>query len=424
MNDFFANSVDSLRSRLKTRCDQGIRDVPYPYEAMLAVCSDLDETPDRLSYLEIARFLNTEEETAVGRGVGLEFGNTIYFDMPGNQFAYWNTDDAGREMVRKLIRSGHIDCFHSFGDLATTREHAERAIKELERHDCKLECWIDHSCARTNLGADIMKGSGDIIGAEAYHADLIYAHGVRFVWRGRVTSMIGQNCTLSLRGLFSSQYPVASLRTIAIEAAKITSARMGNKKYAMHARNELLRVDRLRDGRPIFEFMRCNPYWGGVGNAATADGLSEVLTSRFLDRLISRKGCSILYTHLGKVHSPDQLFSANTVAALRELAKAMHRGDILVTTTRRLLGYYLHSSLASCRIEKKPSGELVYIDALDCRSSTVPVDLSGLTIYVQNAASAHLFLNGREYQDVQRNPADRSGRESLSIPWERLRFPL
>ena len=39
----------------------------------------------------------------------------FYFDMPPDQFAYWNTDDAGREMVRALIRSGHIDCFHSFG---------------------------------------------------------------------------------------------------------------------------------------------------------------------------------------------------------------------------------------------------------------------------------------------------------------------
>ena len=56
-----------------------------------------------------------------GPGVGLEVGNSIYFDMPPGQFAYWNTDDAGRAMVRALIRSGHIDCLHSFGDLATTR---------------------------------------------------------------------------------------------------------------------------------------------------------------------------------------------------------------------------------------------------------------------------------------------------------------
>ncbi len=72
-----------------------LRDLPYPYRAMLAICSDLDETPDRNVYYQIMRFLNTTEETAMGPGVGLEVGNSVYFDMPPNQFAYWNTDDAG-----------------------------------------------------------------------------------------------------------------------------------------------------------------------------------------------------------------------------------------------------------------------------------------------------------------------------------------
>ena len=98
-----------------------LRRFPYPYRAMLAICSDLDETPDRHVYWETMKFLNTTEETTMGSGVGLEVGNSIYFDMPPDQFAYWNTDDAGREMVRSLIQSGHIDCLHSYGDLATTR---------------------------------------------------------------------------------------------------------------------------------------------------------------------------------------------------------------------------------------------------------------------------------------------------------------
>src|SRR5687768_6833004 len=115
-----------------------IRRFPYPYRAMLAICSDLDETPNREVYYELMRFLNTTDETSMGPGVGLEVGNTIYFDMPPDQFAYWSTDDRGRAMVRELIRSGHIDCLHSFGDFATTRAHAARALDELEKHNCKL----------------------------------------------------------------------------------------------------------------------------------------------------------------------------------------------------------------------------------------------------------------------------------------------
>ena len=37
---------------------------PYPYRAMLAICSDLDETPDRGVYLEIMQFLTSLEENS------------------------------------------------------------------------------------------------------------------------------------------------------------------------------------------------------------------------------------------------------------------------------------------------------------------------------------------------------------------------
>src|SRR5882724_8721210 len=125
--------------------------MPYPYRALLAISSDLDETPHRSVYRESMRFLNTTESTSMGQGVGLEVGNSIYFDMPPDQFAYWNTDDSGRTMVRALIRSGHIDTLHSFGNLATTRDHARRALEELARHSCQLQVWIDHAVAPTNF---------------------------------------------------------------------------------------------------------------------------------------------------------------------------------------------------------------------------------------------------------------------------------
>src|SRR5688572_31798501 len=87
----------------------GLRRFPHPYRAMLAICSDLDETADAEVYAEQMRFLNTTEETSMGIGVGLEIGNSIYFDMPPGHFAYWNTDDKGRGMVRALkIGRAHV----------------------------------------------------------------------------------------------------------------------------------------------------------------------------------------------------------------------------------------------------------------------------------------------------------------------------
>ena len=390
---------------------------------MFAICSDLDGTPDRIRYLEIARFLNTEIVTSAGRGVGLEFGNSIYFDMPSHQFAYWNTDDAGQTMVRELIRSGHIDCFHSYGDHATSREHARRALGELEKHDCRVECWVDHSTAITNFGADNMQGSGDVPNSPAYHADLTYEHGVRFVWRGRVTSVVGQDRRRSANSLVSTRNPYASARTAAKEFAKGTLGRLGNKKFAMHGANDLAMQVDLRDGHTVYEFMRCNPHWGGVTAGDTADGLADVLTETFLNRLVRRKATCILYTHLGKTKQRNLVFPKQTINALHKLAEIADKDKILVTTTRRVLGYWLSRRHLGFALEERQSEEIISIDTSPLADVGMPYDLDGMTFYVQDAETARILVDGVEVIDPQRNPADELGRQSISIPWRWLEFP-
>lgn len=326
------------------KCDPAIA-ARRPYPAALAICSDLDQTPDAETYFELIRFLNTREETSMGAGVGLEVGNSIYFDMPPGHFSYWNTTERNREKIRELIRSGHIDCLHSYGDLATTRAHAGRALDELARHDCRLKVWVDHSKAPTNFGADIMRGHGDDPKHPAYHADLTLGYGIKYVWRGRVTSAIGQNQPFRFLDLVSDFCPLgrrhrfASSKTLLKETLKQVGARCGNRKYLMHGPNRVLRTVRLRDGSEVREFLRCNPHPGGVSCGDRGDRIHEVLTKRFLDRLVQRKGVCILYTHLGKLDLGPNLrgFRPEVVVAFRLLAEYFRAGKILVTTTYRLL---------------------------------------------------------------------------------------
>ena len=403
-----------------------IRRIPYPYRAMLAICSDLDETPNRQVYWEIMRFLNTTETTSMGPGVGLEVGNSIYFDMPPGQFSYWNTDDAGREMIRTLIRSGHIDCLHSFGNLATTRSHAARALDELARHDCKLEVWVDHSVAPTNFGADIMRGYGDIPEHEAYHADLTIGQGVRYVWRGRVTSIIGQDVKPQFSGIFSVRHPLASTKTLAKEAAKHVLARLGNTKYAIHGPNRILRPVRLRNDMLVYEFLRSNPHWGGISSCDRADGINQVLTESMLNHLVDREGVCILYTHLGKVRDPRIPFSPPVIAVFRQLADAYREGRILVTTTRRLLGICRAVREITFDTSRDESGLRIEINTSGSQSfgGELPAsDLTGLTFYVSNPDATRLILNGREVSNIQRNDPDHTGRPSVSLPWIALEFP-
>jgi len=426
VNAGLQHSVASGRSRLPAGESVAveIRRFPYPYRAILAICSDLDETPDCHVYWETMRFLNTTETTAMGPGVGLEVGNTIYFDMPRGQFSYWNTDDAGREMVRNLIRSGHIDCLHSYGDLATTRDHAGRALDELVRHDCRLEVWVDHSKAPSNFGADIMHGSGDVPGSPAYHADLTCDYGIKYVWRRRTTSIIAQNVSRRLRGIFNARYPLRSAKTVAKQALKVMLGRLGDVKYTMHGPNQLVRADQLRDGRPVFEFLRCNPHWRGVGEGATAARLAEVLTEPFLDHLVEREGVCILYTHLGKIKNPSEPFAPGTVRALRLLAEYYHSGRVLVTTTRRLLGL----DRALCDVVVRSS---FYPDGLRIELGATPErakpdgqpgerDLDGLTFYVPDPDSTTVLLEGQPVAHPRRNGPDHMGRMSVSLPWQPL----
>jgi len=403
-----------------------LRPFPYPYRAMLAICSDLDSTQDRHVYLEIMRFLNTTEVTSMGPGVGLEVGNSIHFRAIPPQFSYWDTDDVGRRMVRTLIHSGHIDCLHSFGEWVYARDEAKRALDELERHGCRLEVWVDHGGAVTNFGPDIMRGHGDEIGHPAYHADLTLDYGIRYIWRGRTTSVTGQDVPASVGGLFEWGHPVMSGRTVLKEIAKLGLARVGSAKYAMHGSNQTLRRATLRDGRAVYEFLRCNPHWGGISSCDQGRSIGEVLTDEMLGRLVERGGTCVLYTHLGKIDDAKVPFGCSAVAAFRRLAEASGDGRILVTTTRRLLGYRraLHevgydawSEQDVLHIDLRTQTRNAWTDALPLR------DLSGLTFYVPDPGRVHMTVDGREMADLRRNGPDHTGRRSVSMPWSSLEFP-
>ncbi|MEA3225485.1 MAG: hypothetical protein U9Q07_06000 [Planctomycetota bacterium] len=407
--------------------DIQLRDFPYPYRSMLAICSDLDNTPDRHVYMDIMRYLNTTETTSMGQGVGLEVGNSIHFRALPRQFSYWNTDDAGREMVRMLIRSGHIDCLHSFGELISTRDEAERALNELTLHNCHLEVWVDHGGAATNFGPDIMQGHGDEIGHPAYHADLTMDYGIKYVWRGRVTSITGQDVPASLKGIFNWKHPRESGRTLIKEATKRQLARRGNRRYAMHGTNQTLRRVVLRDRSLVYEFIRCNPHWGGINSCEQGRYIGKVLTDSMLDRLISRSGTCILYTHLGKIDDPDSPFDKTGIEAFRRLAEAFRCGTILVTTTRRLLGYRRAVREIRFNYTSDNSGLQINLNIpadKKCPGQLSGADLSGLTFYVPNSKTTYVTIEGQKVANLKHNAPDHTGRPSVSLAWPILKFPL
>ncbi|MBB1274379.1 hypothetical protein [Psychromonas sp. SR45-3] len=396
-----------------------LRKYPYPYQAMLAICSDLDETPNKEIYFETARYLNTNEETSLGKGVGLEVGNTIYFDMPEHNFSYTNTDDDGRQKIHQLIDSGHIDCLHSFGDFVNDRELIEKHWNEIQAGKRKIEVWVDHAQAPTNLDNDIMQGQGAEVGKPAYHSDLTVQSGMLpFIWKGRVTSCVAQNAKRSYQALFNNKQIKASLKTIALEFIKGWFARLGNTKYAMHKDNKVLRKSKLIDGTEINEFMRCNPSWGGVSSFDQARGIHHVLTKEVLDTLVKKQGCSILYSHLGKVYSPTEPFHQSTRQAFEILASYQKNKKILTTTTRRLLGYNRTVAELNFIIKKVNSETQIHLT-----TSYQGEDLNGLTWYVDEPETTNLYINNVRYNDLVINEKNNLEQTSVSIQWRSLSFP-
>ncbi|WP_409440057.1 hypothetical protein [Psychromonas sp. GE-S-Ul-11] len=404
---------------MKKKNTVSLRKYPYPYQAMLAICSDLDETPNKEIYFETAKYLNTTEQTSLGKGVGLEVGNTIYFDMPSHNFSYTNTDDDGRGKIHQLIESGHIDCLHSFGDFVDDRVSIEKYWNTIQSGKRKIEVWVDHAQAPTNLDNDIMQGRGAEQGTTAYHSDLtVQSGGLPFIWKGRVTSCVAQNAKRSYQSLFNKLKIKASIKTIALEFIKGWLARFGNQKYAMHKANKVLRKATLIDGTEVIEFMRCNPAWGGVSCFDQARGIHHVLTKEMLDTLVQNEGCSVLYSHLGKVHSTEEPFTEETRQAFELLAEYQGNQKILTTTTRRLLGY--NRTVEELDFSVKHIGEETHIYLTTDYSGE---DIQGLTWYVENPDLTLLYINGVKCHRIIINDKDDSGLVSISIGWERLVFP-
>jgi hypothetical protein len=391
---------------------------PYPYRSMLAICSDLDETESSDVYFNTMEYLNTSGQTQFGKGVGLETGNSLYFYMPGDQFAYWNTDDASRERARTLIHSGHIDCFHSFGDLANQRHEVESTLDHLQSYGCRMRSWIDHAVAPSNFGGDIMQGFGDVKLSDIYHADITLAFGVEYVWIGRVTSMHGQDAAVSLSGIWSASCPAKSADTLCKELVKVAVGKLGNQKYSFHADNRLTREIRLRDGQRVTEFMRSNPHPQGVSVGDTSEGLGAALSDTFLDNLVQRQAKTIVYTHLGKRIDKKQGFAEGTRIALEKLSDRQRQGQVLATTTTRLLDFT--TMLKSANWSARQDGDACEI-AVNFEGAAPPV--AGLSFEVDANCRHTLLVNGQPVS-TNRHEHISGERDVVSVPWKRLDFPI
>jgi hypothetical protein len=409
-----------------------VRSIPYPYKAALAICSDIDWTKTAERFLAIQEFLNTEADTRMGQGLGLEIGNSFFCHTPDDSFAFFSNRPRDRELIETFIKAGYLDCLHSFGDGAQTRKDALKALEALQACGCRVDVWVDHSQAPSNLGKDTTCGMGDVPDSPSYHADATLAYGIKYVWKGRCSAIIGQGVpfrTDSFRAIYDPAHPGFALLNVLREASKTALGYFGIERFALHRHNRLMRVAALRDGQKVFEFQRCNSYWRGPAHGHDSLGLEYGLRPQALQVLVASGGMSIIYTHLGKGPAVPPYIPPKTVSALRRLAEQHRSGNILVTTTSRLLRYHrMQSYLRWCSEMRSDQTMEIRIQGIDdpIHGWQIPSlqALQGLTFYVPKCRQLRMYLDGQELNELKECPADETGQKSVMIPWNKLNYHL
>jgi hypothetical protein len=408
--DAIPQDVLNFKPKTSDSNNDDLRKFPYPYNAMLALCSDIDDATldDFKAYHE---FLNTKEKTSYGEGLGLDVGDSMWLYMadsypkPSKQghgsdavMTYYKGIDITKkndaDEIIHFIKCGWIDCIHTFGDFSTknekgtsfTRQLAIDGWKTLNDIGFKPKVWINHGNRANvqNFGAGTTSTfmsyqQGDNPKSVYYHTDITIPDGIKYVWNS-----INSN-------IFGMDYPLFKIS--------------------------------LRDGHNVWGFSRYTNILtkGKIDWDWTPKDQYRQLTKDNLDGIVKSQQYSIVAQHFGV--ATQNLFTQQNIQALTLLKQYQDNKKILIAKTTRLLDYALaHKYLM---YNKVAENNITYInivginDPLFGKIAPQLDNLRGITFYTDDAKNTVLLLNGNRISqdEIQINSADETGKASVSIKW-------
>ena len=172
-----------------------------------------------------------------------------------------------------------------------------------------------------------------------------------------------------------------------------------------------------------FGFVRSNVSYRGIGPGADSAGLADILREDIFKELNESGGYMIIYTHIGKNNSYPY-FSKATQKALRLLEREYRNGNIYVTTTAKLLKYYVNNKYLIWHSSINGNDRNIYIACISdsVRGIFVPTidELRGITFYTNDPTNTHIFIQDKEVTEVVSNENDYTNRKSVMIPLKPL----
>lgn len=408
--------IEGVRDATSGHQPVELRPFPYPYRCGLAIANDADLlTPE--SFRRLNRFLSTREETEWGEGLGLNLGGSFFMfrspDSPNALTAFDHltdtvTDDG--EEILDAARRGGLDVLHTYGCFTDpnhfNRVMAERAIETLENHRVTIRTWVNHGPpSNIQCLGPREHWQGDAPGTPGYHADLTVDYGIRWLWTG-----------LRVSDDFVS------------DGNEDTDGHGRIKRFAKAARAtstaQLIEPHTLRDGNQLHTFQR---YGGLAGRTPVLDDLPIQLAAHNLDLLAAQAGYAIVYQHLAvrrvtsgfgpRAYGPvgEEWFSRDELAALRELARRHHSGEIWVVPTTKLLDHRKLTQELAWTVRRGDEVDEIVIVA----GAESPGELAGISLYCDRPDQIAVQLQGRDSQtpiaSLRPNPPDHTGRSSLTL---------
>lgn len=389
---------------------------------MIAISNDIDGT-DIQNFRELHRFLNTEKDTRMGPGVGLDIADSFWMYNLADETTNGETQYAGddtmsywrghcseatqnAEEIRQYINCGWIDTLHSYGDFSIeggfTRTHAEEAIAELNTVGCQVQVWTNHGDIKNSqnfYGTINNNFTGDNPDSDAYHTDLTLNNGIEFVWN-KTGSQLGYESIIKPVSLWDGQQVWGFQRF---------THNTGPKSFLRNQLGKVAsRVETITGiSSRIFTVLKSN-LWH-------PERLHEQLSEKNLQQLVDNGQYAIIGQHLG---CREKLLPVSARKALRRLRERQDEKDILVTRTSRLLEYnrvwkFLEYSVHGDVIDISHVADPIFDDF-------VPEieQLRGITFYTEGPSTTSITLRGDPIpeDELKKNPPD-GEMSSIGVRW-------
>ena len=401
-----------------------LRMFPYPYRAMLAISSDIDNSPDLSVFLEMMDYLNSSKQTIFGNGLGLEVGNSFWFynNTDSEQLSYFKATSTAETNFaphcREFWQSGFIDSIHTYGNFdqgGFERKFALAARDEMEKYDLSLPIWINHGTHKNSQNLGLGQGCyGGVQGHESYHGDIIKDLGIRYVWAGKMTHVLGQEAknTMFVKGKQFLQNITAKLKY------------QNEPEQIILSGNKLMTPITLQDQSSLWEFQRWVNAWGRQ-TVLDVNDFTQQIAKMNIRRLIRNEGFMVLYTHFCENLILKEGLPAKLRTNLQFISEEYISGELLVTTTSRLLQYKEITMHLKTEVNEENGKTIISIPS----NMTTPLgehnttlsDIEGLTFYTAKPEKTEIHFKGR-YLASKANPRDHTGQTSISIPWTKLEY--